>query len=65
MKLRDGPLQTLNNCLRNHGMPYPVVSDDESDSFLLQVKNRMLLVAVVGEGSSGKSTLLNAFLRNR
>lgn len=27
--------------------------------------NKMILVAIVGEGSCGKSTLINALLRNR
>jgi GTPase SAR1 family protein len=62
--LREGPLETLNRSLESRDEPFPVVSDDELDSFLLQVKHKMLLVAVVGEGSSGKSTLLNTFLRD-
>ena len=45
-------------------MPSPVVSDEELDTFLLQIKHSMVLVAVVGEGSCGKSTLLNTFLRD-
>ena len=35
------------------------------ESFLHQIKNKMILVAIVGEGSCGKSTLVNALLRNR
>ena len=45
-------------------MSSPVVSDGELDTFLLQIKHCMVLVAVVGEGSCGKSTLLNTFLRD-
>jgi GTPase SAR1 family protein len=62
--LRGGALKTFNEILKNHEKPFPVVSDGELDSFLFQVDNKMLLVAVVGEGSSGKSTLLNTFLRD-
>ena len=37
-------------------------NDKELKLFCDQIKNKMLLVAIVGEGSSGKSTLINAFL---
>uniref|UniRef100_A0A1X7U473 Dynamin N-terminal domain-containing protein n=1 Tax=Amphimedon queenslandica TaxID=400682 RepID=A0A1X7U473_AMPQE len=43
----------------------PCINNEGLKLFLHQIKNKMLLVAVVGEGSCGKSTLINAFLRDR
>lgn len=42
-----------------------VVNNEEIELFLQEIKNKLILVAVVGEVSSGKSTLINAFLRDR
>ena len=47
-----------------YGKPIPTVRDDELDAFKLQIENRMLLVAFFGEGSAGKTTLINAILRD-
>ncbi|XP_019856264.1 PREDICTED: uncharacterized protein LOC105313968 isoform X2 [Amphimedon queenslandica] len=43
----------------------PCVNAESLNLFFHQIENKMLLVAVVGEGSSGKSTLINAFLRDK
>ena len=62
--LRDTALKKIDDYAKKYGQG-SAVNNDEIELFLQEIKNKMILVAVVGEGSSGKTTLINAFLRDR
>lgn len=57
-------MKKIDDYAKEHGLG-SVVNNEEIGLFLQEIKNKMILVAVVGEGSSGKSTLINALLRDR
>ena len=40
----------------------PLVAETHVEAFLEKVTNRMLLIPVIGTGSSGKTTLLDSIL---
>ena len=63
--MRGTALKQIDNFAKKYCQNITIINDDEVDLFLHQIKNKMLLVAIVGEGSAGKSTLINAFLRDR
>ena len=63
--MRGTALKKIENFTKKYCQNIAVINNEEVDLFLHQIKNKMLLVAIVGEGSAGKSTLINAFLRDR
>ena len=64
--LRETALKKIHGCAKKHGQDVAINLEVQLvESFLHQIKNKMILVAIVGEGSCGKSTLVNALLRNR
>ena len=63
--MRGGALKKIQDFAEKYHQNVAVINNEEVDLFLHQIKNKMLLVAIVGEGSAGKSTLINAFLRDR
>ena len=42
-----------------------VIKESEVDEYLAMVSKRMVIVPFLGEGSSGKSTLINALLGDK
>ena len=50
---------------KKYGQDIAIINNEEVDLFLHQIKNKMILVAIVGEGSAGKSTLVNSILRDK
>ncbi|XP_019856260.1 PREDICTED: uncharacterized protein LOC109584823 isoform X2 [Amphimedon queenslandica] len=64
-ELRDGALKKIDDSCKEYKEGGPCINEKELELFLHQIENKMLLVAVVGEGSCGKSTLINAFLRDK
>ncbi|XP_019856053.1 PREDICTED: uncharacterized protein LOC109584676 isoform X2 [Amphimedon queenslandica] len=66
-ELRKNALRRIDESNKKHvqGGDSCIHNDEGLQLFLHQIKNKMLLVAVVGEGSCGKSTLINAFLRDK
>ena len=63
-QLRETALKRIFDCAKKHGQCV-TINLEVVESFLHQIKNKMILVAIVGEGSCGKSTLINALLRDR
>ncbi|XP_019856271.1 PREDICTED: uncharacterized protein LOC109584826 isoform X2 [Amphimedon queenslandica] len=64
--LRDSALKRIDKSHKTHVKGgVTCINDERLQLFLHQIENKMLLVAVVGEGSCGKSTLINAFLRDK
>ncbi|XP_019857110.1 PREDICTED: uncharacterized protein LOC100635202 isoform X1 [Amphimedon queenslandica] len=65
-ELHVGALRKIDDSHKKHVKGgVTCINDERLQLFLHQIENKMLLVAVVGEGSCGKSTLINAFLRDK
>ncbi|XP_019856249.1 PREDICTED: uncharacterized protein LOC109584817 [Amphimedon queenslandica] len=65
-ELRDSALRKIDDSHKKYAKGgVTCINNEKLQLFLHQIENKMLLVAVVGEGSCGKSTLINAFLRDK
>ena len=63
--MRQTVFKKIEEHSKKYGQDIAIINNEEVDLFLHQIKNKMILVAIVGEGSAGKSTLVNSILRDK